>query len=252
MLSQMRDWLDETRTAAVESEGAGSEPAPDLSAGFYQLVEQLTALRHDLKLLTKAARSGDERHEATLVSMQAAIEQFRAIEPKEAEAAEKARRPLVEALIDLDEALDRGRRAIETARQRVLEEASGELGELRQRLDELYQTQPWWRRVLCHPWHAAAKKIYSDRALQTQRGIFDSLLEGYDLIGNRLQRTLAEQAIVRMDCLGRPVDPHSMKVLEVVSDPCRAPGTVVEQLRAGYLWRGKVIRFAEVKAVGQR
>ena len=42
-----------------------------------------------------------------------------------------------------------------------------------------------------------------------------------------------------------------MTVLEVVSDPCREHGTVVEVVRPGYHWRGSVFRFAEVKAVGE-
>jgi molecular chaperone GrpE len=47
-------------------------------------------------------------------------------------------------------------------------------------------------------------------------------------------------------------DPHCMTVVEVVSDPSRRPGTVVEEVRPGYHWDGTVFRFAEVKAVGER
>ena len=55
--------------------------------------------------------------------MRQAIEQFRSVEPKEAQAAWAAGKPIAEALGDLDEALARGRRAIEkdqpTARRGV-------------------------------------------------------------------------------------------------------------------------------------
>jgi molecular chaperone GrpE len=254
LLARFRQWLDQTRTeaAALADNAAMEDEESGETVGLYQLVEQLVALRHDVKLLTKAARSGEERSEATLLSMQAAIEQFRAAGGQDAEAAEKAARPLVEALVELDESLVRGRRVIEVARRRVLEEAAGELKTLREQLDELYRTQPWWRRALCRPWHQAAKDVYAGRTLDTQRHIFDSLLEGYDLIQARLQRTMRQQSIVRMQCLGKQVDPNSMTVLEMVSDASLPAGAVAEEVRPGYYWNGKVLRFAEVKATGER
>ena len=253
ILARFRDWLEQARSECDSlDEPASNEELAGEPVGLYQLVEQLTALRHDVKLLTKSARGSEERHEATLLSLQAAIEQFRAIPSKVTDAADKAARPLAEALADLDEALVRGRAVIEQARQRVLGDVASELQQVQQRLDELYRTQPWWRRLLCRPWHEAAREIYTGRTLDTYRGIFDSLLEGYDLILNRLRRTMSEQSIVRTRCLGEPVDPNRMTVLEVVSDPSRRPGTVVEEVRPGYCWDGRVLRFAEVKAVGER
>lgn len=256
MLVRFRDWLNQTRSESVSlDEPASDEQWPDEPVGFYRLVEEFTALRHDVKLLTKAARGTEERNEATLLSLQAAIEQVRSIRPiesNEGDGAEKNARPLAEALIDLDEALVRGRRVIEQARQRVLEDVDSELKEVRARLDELYRMQSWWRRLVCRPWHQATRDVYTGRALDTYRGIFDSLLEGYDLILNRLRRTMKQQSIVRTECLGQPADPNRMTVVEVVADPTRRSGTVVEEVRPGYCWDGRVLRFAEVKAVGER
>ncbi|MBL7044298.1 MAG: nucleotide exchange factor GrpE [Pirellulaceae bacterium] len=250
ILTRFRGWLDQTRDECETlGEHATDGELLNEPAGLYQLVEQFTALRHDMKLLTKTARGTEERNEATLVSMQAAIEQFRAVEPKEAEAADKAARPLVEALVDLDESLVRGQRVIEQARRRFVAEVSAEMQEARDRLDALYRTQPWWRRLLCRPWHEATRDVYSGNAFETGRGVFDSLLEGYDLIQNRLRRTMQEQSIVRMECVGKPADPNSMTVIEAVNETGRLPGTVVEEVRPGYFWKGKVLRFAEVKAV---
>jgi molecular chaperone GrpE len=253
ILSRFRDWLDATRAeaAALDECPAEDEPVGE-PVGLYQLAERLTALRHDVKLLAKATRSSEERNEATLLSMNAAIEQFRAVTPREEEAGQKAARPLVEALVELDESLVRGRSVIERARQRMLQEWHAQLAESRDRLDQLYRTQPWWRRALVRPWHEAAKDVYSDRWLETGRNIFDSLLEGYDLIQNRARRAMQEQSIVRMECVGKSADPHCMTVVEVVSDPAHPAGTVAEEVRPGYYWDGRVLRFAEVKAVGER
>ena len=253
VLTRFGDWLEKTRSECESlDDDAADVQRPLEPIGLYQLIEQFTALRHDVKLLTKAGRGTEERNEATLLSLQAAIEQFRAVERKEDEAADKAARPLVEALVDLDESLARCREVIERAKHRFLGALGAELEESRRRLDELFRTQPWWRRFLCRPWHEAARGLYSGGALDTYRGIFDSLLEGYDLIENRLQRTMQERSIVRMQCLGEPADPNRMTVLEVVSDPSRRPQTVIEEVRPGYCWEGRVLRFAEVKAVGEQ
>lgn len=257
LLDRFRHWLDETRAEAESAEVGsrdGEGPGEPLAAepvGLYQQVEQIAALRHEVKLLTKASRGSEERHEATLLAMQAAIEQFRSVEFGEGEAAQAAARPLVEGLADLDESLQRGRRVIENARRQWLEETSGELAAARDRFEALYRAQAWWRRALCRPWHAALKDIYAPRAADAQRGVFDALLEGYDLIQKRLARVLDQHEIIRMQCIGRQVDPNSMTVLETVRDPARPAGLVVEEVRLGYYWKTEILRFAEVKAIGK-
>ena len=141
---------------------------------------------------------------------------------------------------------------IEQARQHVLGEWTAELKDVRNRLDELYRTQPWWRRALIGPWHQATRDLYSDRTLETGRQIFESLQEGYDLIQSRLRWRCGNSRLFASSRIGKLADPHGMTVVEVVSDPSRPSGTVVEEVRPGYYWDGKVLRFAEVKAVGQR
>jgi molecular chaperone GrpE len=251
ILDRFRNWLDETRTEVELLTEDGGDQTETQAVGLYQLVEQLTALRHEVKLLTKSIRGGEERGEATLLSMQAAIEQFQSVCGDDLRAPNRSARPWVEAIVDLDEALQRGRRAMENARHLMRGQADKQLTEARERLEQLYRAQPWWRRALCRPWHEALQEIYSGSTTSSQRPLFDSLLEGYDLIQARLQRTLDEHAIIRMQCVGRQVDPHSMTVIETLSDPSRPPGLVVEEIRTGYYWKTKVLRFAEVKAVGE-
>jgi hypothetical protein len=40
-----------------------------------------------------------------------------------------------------------------------------------------------------------------------------------------------------------------MTVIEVVDDPSRPPGTVAKELRRGFTWKGRLLRYAEVQAV---
>ncbi len=59
---------------------------------------------------------------------------------------------------------------------------------------------------------------------------------------------LSEHRIERLTCLGRRVDPARMRVIELVDAPGVAPETVMDELRPGYVWRGQVVRYAEVRA----
>jgi molecular chaperone GrpE len=245
VLARFRQWLDEAHAEAetIVADGGPLDREPESHAiGLFQVIEEFTALRHELKLQTKSARSLDERTVDALEALEAATGQFRSVEPREREAA----KPLVEALVELDDALRRGRAVIETARQRILEESPRRLQE---RLDELWRKQPWWKRWVSRPLHEAALDACSRHAAELHREILDSFLEGYRLIQGRLAKAMDKEEILRMDCVGKPADPNSMTVVEVVHDPSRPPGTVVEEVRPGYYWKSKVFRFAEVRAV---
>ena len=119
-----------------------------------------------------------------VAALRQAIEQFRSVEPKEAQAAWSAGKPLAEALGDLDEALDRGRREIEQA-QPPASPRSPTLA-LADALDERFRRQSWLRRRLTAGYH----RQVLERRPRTPAGCaatcFDSLLEGYGLIQNRL------------------------------------------------------------------
>jgi molecular chaperone GrpE len=255
LLARFRDWLEETRIEAgnLEPIGDGLGPAGDRHAdgdgpadeiGLIQLVEEFTALRHELKLQTKSGRSLLEQAEAMVAAMRQAVEQFRSVEPKESQAAWAAGKPLAEALGDLHEALDRGRLAIEKASRRILEETTQVLTEA---LDRRFRGQSWLRRRMTRGYHELALDVVRD-AGRARRELFDSLLEGYGLIQNRLGRVMRAERIERIPCVGHPVDPERMIVIEVVEDANQPPGTVVKELRSGYTWKGRLLRYAEVQA----
>ena len=252
ILARFRQWLDEAH-AEADTLTDGREPLggePEFrSVGLFQLIEEFTALRHELKLQTKSSRSLDERSVATLEAMHEAIEEFRSVDAKEVQAARAAAKPLLECLIDLEEALRRGRTVIEAARQRILEDSARQLQE---QLENSFRRQFWWRRWIGRRWYNTARAICSRQAAEVHREIFESLIEGYGLIQSRLQRAMDKEQLCRIDCVGKPVDPNSMTVVEVVDDPGRPPGLVVDEVRPGYYWKAAVFRFAEVRAIGGR
>jgi molecular chaperone GrpE len=250
LLSQFRVWLREARAEGelpwpeAEDETA-STGAEDDAIGLYRLIEEFTALRHELKLQTKGTRGLQEQTEALLPALRQAIEQFRAVEPREAQAAWTASKPLAEALADLDEALDRGHVEIEKARRRLIDEPAEELAAA---LDAHFSQQSWFRRRRLRAYHEQVRELVLGQGTEGRRSLFDALLEGYGLIQSRLRRALDAERLERIDCVGRPVDPGLMTVVEVVDDPDRPPGVVVEEVRRGYTWRGRVLRYAEVRA----
>jgi molecular chaperone GrpE len=249
ILDRFRRWLDSAR-AEPEIEG-GAEPGlisehdQPREFGIIDLVEEFTALRQEVKLQTKSSRGLSEQTDNVLAALRLAIEQFRSVEPKEAQAVWTAAKALAEGLADLDEALDRGYREIERARQQIADES---LRALETALNDLYRGRSWIRRRLLRPYHNQVIEVVR-RDVSSRHDLFNSFQEGYGLIQKRLRRVMASEQVNRIPCEGRVVDPELMTVLEVVDLPDHPRGTVIKELRKGYTWRGRVIRYAEVQAV---
>ncbi len=250
VLERFRRWLETARAEAAELESDrlfaspehDGEPGPEF--GLVDLVEEFTALRHELKLQTKSGRGLIDQAESTVAALRQAIDHFRSVEPRETQAAWSAGKPIAEALGDLDEALTRGRREIERINRRLGEDSTLALADA---VDERFRRQSWLRRLLTADFHRQVQNVVRG-AGWLRRDLLDALLEGYNLIHARLARVMAVEQVERIACEGRPVDPERMIVLEVVDDPDQPPGTVLKELRSGYTWRGRLLRYAEVQA----
>lgn len=79
----------------------------------------------------------------------------------------------------------------------------------------------------------------------------DPVADGIRLIQTQLEQMLQRVGVVRIDALGRPFSPDLHEVVgQVPSDPA-SEGVVVEEVRAGYLLQGRLLRPAAIK-IGQR
>ena len=77
------------------------------------------------------------------------------------------------------------------------------------------------------------------------------LLEGVDMIQKRLQNILSKEGVERIPGTGSMFDPdYHEAALRVVSD--EEEGTVVEEVRAGYTMKGRVLRPSIVKVAGKQ
>lgn len=70
--------------------------------------------------------------------------------------------------------------------------------------------------------------------------------EGIGMTARRLDRILAERRVQRIELTGKRFDPRLARVVGTRQDTAVAPGTVVEEVRAGYLWDDELLRTAEV------
>jgi molecular chaperone GrpE len=253
ILDQFRKWLLATRQeAAALDEGPGHVPPPSPGFGIERLVEEFTALRHELKLQTRSSRTLQERVEASLTSLAEAASTFRsAAASVPAPGSAPADKSFAMALAELDDALERGSEQWKKNSARLTGPSSSVL--LAQ-LNDLYERQTWWQRRrtaahhrrICQQLEQAEEQAHRER-----RALLTALLSGYDLIQQRLARTLANVGVVRIRTLGRPVDPEQMVVVDVV-DGEGVPGQVIEEIRRGYMWQGGVLRLAEVRAIRPR
>ena len=76
--------------------------------------------------------------------------------------------------------------------------------------------------------------------------LLGSLLMGYTMSVQRIERALEQSGFEPISTVGEPFDPERMEAVAAVPDSGRPAGQVLEEVRRGYLWRGRVFRYAQV------
>ena len=117
-----------------------------------------------------------------VAALRQAIDQFRSVEPSEAQAVWTAAKGLAEALADLDEALVRGEREIDRARRRIADES---IRGLETAIVGLFRGQAWIRRRFLRAYHRQVIETVR-RESQTRDEAFNAFLEGLWIDSERL------------------------------------------------------------------
>lgn len=73
-----------------------------------------------------------------------------------------------------------------------------------------------------------------------------NLALGVKMTRDQLVRSLEEHGVTQVDT-GGAFDPAVHQAVSTVEDSGQEPGTIVETLRPGFLWRDSVLRFAQVR-----
>ncbi len=89
-------------------------------------------------------------------------------------------------------------------------------------------------------------------ALERQVQTLAATAAGYAMTLQRVERSMAQHGLEAIPAGGRPFDPELMEVLEVVFDSGAPSGEVVQEVRRGYLWNGRVFRYAQVRVAKNR
>jgi molecular chaperone GrpE len=75
----------------------------------------------------------------------------------------------------------------------------------------------------------------------------ESIVVGYTMSLQRIERAIRQHGLEAIPTVGEPFDPERMEALEPVLDSGRPSGEVVAEVRRGYLWNGRVFRYAQVR-----
>ncbi len=228
MLADFRAWLHE---ATAEPEPAEPAEPPDWAA----VLQQWTALRQEVNLQTRASRAQLEQNAQALEELARAVDTLQQAPAAAPDRQEDRVRPLLKALLDVYDALALGRREVQRSRDALPERGAASI------------TLPWWARWLGLD-KAVERGLEPTRAeLQAIRQKVDAVLVGYQMGLQRLERVLDQQGLEPIACVGQPFDPETMEVVEVLRDAGRSGTEVVEEVRRGYRWQGRVFRFAQVR-----
>ncbi len=278
ILGDFRDWLLQIAASPEPAPTRQQEPPLDL----YTLLGQFTALRHEVHLQTRALRAQQELSTESLRQYGVTLEKLEAAQTvPDTEAntdEENLLRPFLKHLVDARDALALAQPQVERVGE-TLQPLANELATTPLRDDpEVWNHDPvsvadeqphspgffgrWFGKGSTQrtAGQASARRDHEqalrDRDQRLQQAAeaaarvqlaFDSIQTGYTMSLQRLERALDACGLEVMTCLGESFDPEFMEVVEVAWDTGRPANEVVEEVRPGYLWRGRVFRYAQVR-----
>ncbi len=245
---------------------------------LHTLLSQFVALRHEVNLQTKATRVQQELNVESLRQLGQAVEALRRPQAlalaADSQAQDEQLRPLLKALVDIYDALALAGRQVQRVQDGVwpaLEQIRGALQPLPEspRSSALAPVVPardsffarWFGQEPEEPAAVVASTQVEDEQRQRRlsmqqdaqeaaeriRQVLDSVVTGYTMSVQRVERVLQQQGLEPIPAVGQPFDPEQMEVVDVVHDSGEPANQVVEEVRRGYLWRDRVFRYAQVR-----
>jgi molecular chaperone GrpE len=258
ILADFRSWLQQPRPALDASlDGRATSESGAQPIDLHTLLGQFIALRHEINLQTKAVRGQQEQNSETLRQLTQALQALRQAQDRALSVGQKPAddddlRSVLKALVDLYDALAPAEREVQRVAQAVLPDLD-QLNAAPETAPASPRRRGFWARLFggaekppaAPP--GAGRREQVGQAVERIRLLLGSLLTGYTMSLRRLERALQQQGLEPIPCAGEPFDPEQMEVVEVVADSGRPGGEVLEEVRRGYLWRGRVFRYAQVK-----
>ena len=268
MLADFRNWL--LQAAAAPNNGEPNPPAaPAEPVDLHTLLGQFIALRHEVNLQTRATRAQQEQTADALGQLDEALALLRQRQEASRDRPldeEEALRPLLKTLVDLHDALalaGREVQRVETVLLPALDQLTAAPEPAPVPPPPVPEVKlPFWARLLGagpavrqaleerrspEPEAPAWQPGPAEQAAARVRQLVTSLVTGYTMSVQRVERALQQHGLEPIPSVGEPFDPEAMEAVEVVTEGGRESTEVLEEVRRGYRWRGRVFRYAQVK-----
>jgi molecular chaperone GrpE len=284
ILGDFRAWLTQQPdlTAAAPVDSPVELDWTTLVGQFTALRQEVNLQTKSVRLQQE---QGAQAIEQLRQAMETIKQQQAAIQQNEKNALEESQRPLLKTLIDLYDALSLAKREVERLAEfeEVDRESKEVFGDPRTEIAQddsppptVTIALPFWARWFggaaaverglapLRAWEAdrqlrrveipppsprdeSEQDHDAEDPLDLLREKVDALLIGYDMGLQRLDRALQQHGLEPIPCVGEPFDPELMEVAEVVRDPHRQGTEVLDEVRRGYRWRGRLFRYAQVR-----
>jgi molecular chaperone GrpE len=229
-----------------EGRGGGDDPID-----LHTLLGQFIAVRQEVNLQTRAVRAQQEQNTETLRQLTTALDSLRQSQARGEEnrqqTIDEAVRPLLKTLIDVYDALARAGSEMQRLRETVLPSLE-QLAAATSREPE--PSTSWWTRIFRSSTPASEqfeRERLARESAERVRQLLASLVTGYTMSLQRIERALGQHGLEAIPSTGERFDPERMEVVEAVAGSGRPSGEVVEEVRRGYLWNGRVFRYAQVR-----
>ena len=252
ILADFRAWLLEARDAAAS-------PSTTEHAEFdvATVLQQFIALRHEVNLQTKASRNQLEQNAQTIAMLQESVgslqQQEAMLEQNDEDVQDEVVRPLLKTLVDAHDALALAEKQVRKLLDSNLPVAGSEVHSDAPPVVKL--KIPHWARWIgldasiesqlapLFAWHQSHRQAGPDPYRQG----LEMLLTGYRMSLQRIERAFEQYGLETLTCVDEAFDPEIMEVAEVVTEAGRTRTEVIEEIRRGYRWRGKLFRCAQVR-----
>ncbi|WP_068075906.1 nucleotide exchange factor GrpE [Novosphingobium lentum] len=142
------------------------------------------------------------------------------------------------------------REQLETARQDVLY-AKAETQNLRRRMEkDIADTRAYaatgFARDILSVSDNLTRALQSIPAELREDEKLKNLIAGIDATGREIDKVFAGHGITRIAAMGLSLDPHQHQAMLEVPSADVAPGTIVQELQAGYMIKDRLLRPAMV------
>ncbi|MFN3423331.1 MAG: nucleotide exchange factor GrpE [Novosphingobium meiothermophilum] len=149
-----------------------------------------------------------------------------------------------------DDELNKLREELEAARQDVLY-AKAETQNVRRRMEKdiadarAYAATGFARDILSVA-DNLSRALESIPADLREDDRFRNLVAGLEATGREIEKVFSSHGIVRIAAMGLPLDPHQHQAMIEMPSADAEPGTVIQELQAGYMIKDRLLRPAMV------